>query len=573
MNKSTFYKTIFSSFKKHKLLITILLLLEFSSFVFGLIFPYFSAKLMQAISVVDLQAVLKFAFLLLVLDLIQQTIYFLRREQEISFEEGVSLELQALISKELFSLEQKNFDEKGSNFFSSRVNGDTRNVVSFLSRFAYRITSLLESCGVLIYIFIMSIPIGIYLVCSSLLLFLVRYYASKKRQAQRKKEDAKKEGYASTFTEIIRGIRDIKVLNLKEEMVHKTLTDQKRINELHKTNRKVMYKYEELRWALRKVIDFGVYVLAVYLIIQNKFLGLNLIVLYTYKNQAFGLFDHISSLIEDSMDMKYTMNRLYELVDGSTYTKENFGTKYLSSLKGEIEFQNVSFGYRKEENVLENVSFHIKPNDTVGFVGKSGAGKSTIFSLIPKLYNCSNGNILLDGTSIHDLSEQTIRENIAVITQNPYLFNMSIRENLKIVNPNATEEEMIKNCKLCAFHDYVESLPKGYDTLIGEGGVILSGGLRQRLAIARALMKKSEIILLDEATSSLDNETQDFIKNSIEKISKNYTILIIAHRLSTVKDCDYIIVLDEGKVVGIGTHDELIKKNKYYKKLYKHELS
>ncbi len=180
---------------------------------------------------------------------------------------------------------------------------------------------------------------------------------------------------------------------------------------------------------------------------------------------------------------------------------------------------------------------------------------------------------MLDGIPIHELSEESIRKNISVITQNPYLFNMSIRENLKIVNPKATDAEMIKNCKLCAFHDYVESLPYGYDTKIGEGGVILSGGLRQRLAIARALMKKSEIILLDEATSSLDNETQDFIKNSIAKISKNYTILIIAHRLSTVKNCDYIIVLEEGKVVGIGTHEELIKKNKYYKNLYKRELS
>lgn len=573
MDKKTFYKTIFSYFKKRKFGIFVLGILELSAFAFGLISPYFSAKLMQSISTVALKSILSFAFLLLILELLEQVVYFIRREKEVAFEEAVSLDLQAFLSKELFTLEQKNFDVSGTDFFSSRVQGDTRGVVSLLSNFTYRITSILQSSGVLIYIFIMSVPIGIYLLVSSFLLCCVRYYATKKREKQRKKEDKKRENYKSSFAEMIRGIRDIKVLNLKDEMIEKTLKDQKSIHDLHKVNRKTMYKYEEIRWALRKIIDFGVYVLAIYLITQNKFLGLNLIVLYTYKNQAFGLFDSIGYLLEGCMDMKYTMNRLYELVDGNTYTKESFGKMNLSSLKGDIEFQEVSFGYQENKEVLKQVSFHIKPNDTVGFVGKSGAGKSTIFSLIPKLYNCDKGNILLDGENIHELSEETIRKNISVITQNPYLFNMSIRENLKIANPESTDAEMIKNCKLCAFHDYVMSLPNGYDTLIGEGGIILSGGLRQRLAIARALMKKSEIILLDEATSSLDNETQDFIKHSIEKISKNYTILIIAHRLSTIKDCDYIIVLDEGKVVGIGTHEELMKKNKYYQNLYKHELN
>lgn len=573
MSKKTFYRTIFSYFKKRKLGIFVLGILEFSAFVFGLISPYFSAKLMQSISTVALKSILMFAFLLLILELLEQVVYFIRREKEIVFEDAVSLDLQALISKELFTLEQKNFDNAGTDFFASRVQTDTRRVVSSLSRFTFYFTSILKSGGVFLYIFILSIPIGVYLLVSSFVLFYIRYYGTKKREKQRKTEDEKRENYASTFAEIIRGIRDIKVLNLKEKMIDKTLKDQKNLNALYKVNRNSMYKYEEIRWALRKIIDFGVYVLAIYLITKNKFLGLNLIVLYTYKNQAFGLFDSISALLEGSMDLKYTLNRLYELVDGKTYPKESFGKKYLPSLKGDIEFQKVSFGYRDNEEVLKQVSFHIKPNETVGFVGKSGAGKSTIFSLIPKLYSSFKGNIFLDGENIHDLSEEVIRKNISVITQNPYLFNMSIRENLKIVNPKATDAEMIKNCKLCAFHDYVKTLPKGYDTLIGEGGVLLSGGLRQRLAIARALMKKSEIILLDEATSSLDNETQDFIKKSIEKISQNYTILIIAHRLSTVKDCDYIIVLEEGKIVGVGTHEELMKKNKYYKNLYKHELN
>ena len=214
----------------------------------------------------------------------------------------------------------------------------------------------------------------------------------------------------------------------------------------------------------------------------------------------------------------------------------------------------------------------IKPNTTTGIVGPSGAGKTTIFNLLSKLYNVSSGNILIDNHNINDYTEETIRGNISVITQNPYIFNMTIRENIKIVNPNITDEEMIEKCKLAELHDYIESLPEKYDTMLGENGIILSGGLKQRLAIARAIVKDSEIILLDEATSSLDNEIQEHVMTAIKNISKDYTILIIAHRLSTIKDCDKILVINEGTISAYDTHDNIIKNNLVYQKLYKKEL-
>ena len=222
--------------------------------------------------------------------------------------------------------------------------------------------------------------------------------------------------------------------------------------------------------------------------------------------------------------------------------------------------------------VLKNINFEIKPNGTIGFVGKSGAGKTTIFNLISKLYTIDSGEILIDNENINDYSESTIRGNISVITQEPYIFNMSIKENIKIVKPSITDEELIEKCKLAEIHDYIESLPNKYDTIVGENGVILSGGLKQRLSIARALVKKSEIILLDEATSALDNELQQSVMDAIKNINKEYTILIIAHRLSTIKDCDKIIVIDDGEIKGYDTHDKLIKENTIYQRLYKKEL-
>ena len=228
-----------------------------------------------------------------------------------------------------------------------------------------------------------------------------------------------------------------------------------------------------------------------------------------------------------------------------------------------------------DENVevLNDVSFEIKPNETVSFVGKSGAGKSTIFNLIAGLYHVNQGSIYLDGIPVEELSKESLRGNLSIISQNPYIFNMSIRENLTIIKHDLTEEEMVLACKRARLHDFIMTLKDGYDTIVGESGVTLSGGQRQRLAIARALIQKTEIILFDEATSALDNETQAEIQQSIHNMQGEYTILIIAHRLSTVINSDRLILIDQGKVKGIGTHQELLEHNAIYKKLYELELS
>ena len=218
------------------------------------------------------------------------------------------------------------------------------------------------------------------------------------------------------------------------------------------------------------------------------------------------------------------------------------------------------------------MNFNIKPNEKVAFVGKSGAGKTTLFSLLTKLYDIDSGSILLDGYNLNDLSKGSIRNNISLITQNPYIFNFTIKENFTAVKENATMKEIREACKLARIDDYIMSLPNKYNTKLGENGVILSGGQKQRIAIARALLLKTEIILFDEATSALDNETQKEITKAINNMQGEYTILIVAHRLSTIIDCDRIFIVDDGKIIGEGTHEELIKNNQFYKDLYLQEM-
>ena len=218
------------------------------------------------------------------------------------------------------------------------------------------------------------------------------------------------------------------------------------------------------------------------------------------------------------------------------------------------------------------MSFRVHANETVGFVGKSGAGKSTIFSLLCKLYDNYSGDILIDDVNIKELDRDSIRGNISVISQNPYIFNMSIKDNLKIVKKELTDKEMKEACKLACLDQFIESLPMKYDTIVGEGGVLLSGGQKQRLAIARALIQKTEIILFDEATSALDNETQKQIQEAIDNLKSEYTIMIIAHRFSTILNCDRIFYIEDGKVIDSGTHNDLLKRCKQYKTLYESEI-
>lgn len=290
-----------------------------------------------------------------------------------------------------------------------------------------------------------------------------------------------------------------------------------------------------------------------------------------YRYEIFSLISNINSIKEYYTEYKVAKDRIFSIMDDNCFPVEQYGNVSLKNINGSIEFKNVSFGY-DDKMVLKDINFNIEANDTVAIVGASGSGKSTIFNLLNKSYDVSDNSIFIDNIDINTLDRNTIRNHISIISQNPYLFNFSIKENFMLLGDHITMKDIKKACKLARIDDFIDSLPDKYDTILGEGGVNLSGGQKQRIAIARALLKKSKIILFDEATSALDNITQREIQSSINSISKDYTILIIAHRLSTIKDCNKIMVLQDGKIVGVGNHYELLKNNLYYQKLYENEI-
>ena len=265
--------------------------------------------------------------------------------------------------------------------------------------------------------------------------------------------------------------------------------------------------------------------------------------------------------------------RILPIIDNKKEISENKNSFQLKIDKGNIKFENVTFGYKTDpRNVLKSINLENKGEKMNALVGHSGAGKTTILNLIPRFFNCKDGDILIDNQSIYNVTVKSLRKNISLVSQDTTLFDNTIRNNISYANIKASDEEIIEASKKAEAHDFIEKLPYKYDTQIGEDGVRLSGGEKQRLSIARAILKKTPIILLDEATSSLDAETEDKIQKGLNYLTKNKTTLVIAHRLSTILNCEKIFVLDKGQVVAEGNHSELLKNSPIYKNFYEKQI-
>ena len=288
------------------------------------------------------------------------------------------------------------------------------------------------------------------------------------------------------------------------------------------------------------------------------------------------LFDPINRLIDIDNVFQEAIaagERIFEVLDQEAGIKDTPHARTLQNAKGKIEFDNVSFAYQTDERVLEDVSFTINPGETVALIGPSGAGKSSIANLICRFYDPEEGKIKIDNQNVKEIRLADIRSQIGIVLQDTFLFNSTIRENLTYGNPDISEEDMIAAAKTAYAHEFIMGLNNQYDTEIGERGIKLSGGQKQRLALARAILMNPKIIILDEATSSVDAEAEYLIQQALDAVLKNRSALVIAHRLSTIRNADKIIAIDQGKIVEIGNHETLIKQDGLYKKLVDKQIS
>ena len=573
MKRKNAFSIIFRYLKNDKLKLFIYLVLVLFSYLPGFLAAFFWGYALEKLVLKDFDS---FAIYLIIWESIWILFYvilsiprdMLYNYLEIKFTKNVSKELYVKIS----NLPARAFEEKGVGELINRLYTDPDRVMDLLKSLIKLICKSTVVVLVLGLCFYISWILGIEVLIFGFVMGYVSYkFFPKINEIQK---DIKKDSdeYVKRATENITGIREIKALGIKK-IINKIMFSK--IDSLFDKSVKIK-KYEIVYYNLSSLVYFIlqliIFLSCGYLVCTKKIPYSMFIVIEAYIWRIDEVVESISDFGIDYNKVVVSLNRIDELINNKLYEDEKFGKKELKNSKGVIEFKNASFKYSDDEdNVINNLNLKLVPNKKIAIVGKSGNGKSTIFNLILRYFDVTKGKLLLDGIDIKSLTEDSLRNNISIIRQTPFLFNMSILDNFKLVKEDVTLEEIRNVCKKAYIDDYVMSLPKKYDTIIGEGGVNLSGGQKQRLAIARTLLLNTRIILFDEATSALDNESQKYIKKTIDELVKDHTVIIVAHRLSTIVDANEINIIDKGMLLASGTHEKLLKSCDIYKDLYLNE--
>lgn len=533
---------------------------------------YLNGKVVESITNLDIKKALIFLGVYFILEITMDGI-ILHKANSVLYKEESKLtrKLGFNTYKKALNLPAEAYEKLSSGEVINRITNDADTLSFTFGRILKMVSSLIASSIVLIYIFINSYIIGLEIILIMLILFLILKKYNPLLKNIHKERKGKQDEFTSLTNESIRGIREIKTLGVKNNLITNMI---ELIKDIYKKSEEEidMQKGFNIKTSfLKSVLECMVFATCVILLYYQK-ISLTFFIAMTYYIYRYTwLLEDINDLTQNYQKLSVSISRVNDILENRLYEDEKFGNKTLNNIKGTIEFKKVYFSYPDEDNILKDFNLELEPNKKIAIVGSSGQGKSTLFNLITRIFDPNKGEIDIDGINIKDLTEEDLRKNISIIRQEPFVFNRTIKENFKIINDKITLSKIRECTKLAYLDDYIMSLPKRYDTVLGEGGVNLSGGQKQRLSIARTLSKGSKIILFDEATSALDNKSQEYIKKTIDNLVKDHTIVIVAHRLSTIIDADIIFVVDNGKVVSSGTHNELLKTSDIYKNLYETE--
>ena len=500
---------------------------------------------------------------------------YLAKATMIGVGEEVKKKLQSDMTKSLIKADTQMIDKKHSGSFISNLTYDVTHITNLLS---HALLTLFKDSVTLVGLLFVMFTQNWKLALISLIMIPLAAISAKtlgKRVGKVTTQAQEKSGFLTTY--LVELFKNHKLIKIFQKESYENLRADRYLEQLKDKNKKIAIVFIRMSPIMETLTGIMIAILIFYsgkLMMQNE---LEINNFFSFLAAMMLAYQPVRSLSTLNMVLNQGLSaasRILPIIDNENKIKDIKEAKNLIFKNAEINFKNVKFSYssNSEDKVLNGINLKFSGGQMTSLVGHSGAGKSTILNLIPRFYDINDGDITIDDQSIYKTKIESLRNNISLVSQETTLFDDTIKNNIKYANVDATDEEILKVAKLSYCDEFINLLPKKYDTIIGENGIRLSGGEKQRISIARAMMKKSSIILLDEATSSLDSEIESKIQEALSILTKNRTTIVIAHRLSTILNSNNIFVIDSGNVVASGNHDELLQNSKLYKNFYEKQL-
>ena len=492
----------------------------------------------------------------------------------INVAEEVKKKLQVDMLDNLIKADTQLIDKKHSGKFISNLTYDVQHITNLLSNGILNLfKDSLTLLGLLTVMFYQNWKLSL---VSMIMIPLASYSAKSlgKRMGKVTTEAQQKSGFLTAY--LIELFKNHRLIKIFQKEKYESIRANTHLNELKEKSKKISTVYIRMSPIMEVLTGFMIAFLIFFsgILISKGEIDINNF--FSFLAAMMLAYQPVRSLSTLNVTVNQAVSaalRILPIIDNKNEINDHVNSKNLTINMGNVEFKNVNFAYNSTDgNVLNSVNLNFIGGMMTSLVGNSGSGKSTILNLIPRFYDAQSGDIIIDGQSIYNSTLKSLRKNISLVSQETTLFDDTIRNNILYANENATDEELKKVAKLSFCDEFIENLPNKFETFIGENGVRLSGGEKQRLSIARAMLKKSSIILLDEATSSLDSETESKIQNALNILTKDKTTIVIAHRLSTILNSNNIYVIESGKVIANGNHDELIAKSEVYKNFYEKQI-
>lgn len=583
MDKRSILLRVISYFKPYKLSLAVMMLCYLGTAGLNLVWPYLSGTVLydkvlardeEFLTLLHLPAG-RFGTALVVLVIAMLTARI--SVQALGILQGV---LTARIAPEVVAkLKSQVFSSMGRlsiSFYSRRQTGGLMTRVSddaeeishfFIDGIPYFLINVGNLLAMTVIMFLLNPVLAlvsvalmpVLVVISGRMLPHLWHYYGKRHRANRRLRGQMNENFT--------GARVVKAFGQQEQEMKRFSKNNSGLKSAEMDLARCDNKFFALYCSVEDSISFLVWAVGGAMIIGGADIEMGLLITFSgYVGQMKGPLDFMSRMVRWYTNCMNSAQRMFEIIDAVPEVKEVPDPVRPETLRGEIELKNVTFGYESHKPILKDISFHVKAGEVFGIVGRSGAGKSTLVNLISRLYDTQEGEVLVDGINVKQYGFRELRRNVAMVSQETYIFMGTVAENIAYARPEASREEIIRAAVQANAHDFICKMPQGYDTLLGSSSRSLSGGEKQRISIARAILADPKILILDEATSAVDTETELAIQKSLERLEKGRTVLSIAHRLSTLRNATHLIVLDDGKLTESGTHEELLaKKGTFYK--------